>query len=66
VKIDKRGRAVGVWYQRHGKLRYARASKEIIVSAGTVESPKLLMLSGIGPKDHLKEVGVAVVIVCKT
>jgi choline dehydrogenase len=50
---------VGVWYLRHGKVKYARASKEIIVSAGAVESPKLLMLSGIGPKEHLKSVGVS-------
>jgi len=43
---------------RHGKIRFARARKEIIVSAGTIESPKLLMLSGIGPKKHLTDLKV--------
>jgi len=51
-------RAVGVWYVRHGKKLFARASKEVIVSGGSVDSPKLLLLSGIGPKNHLKSVGV--------
>ena len=58
IKLDKSGRAVGVWYVRHGVKRFARAGKEIIVSGGVVDSPKLLMLSGIGPKEHLKSVGV--------
>lgn len=58
VKLDKNNRAEGVWYRRHGKEIFARASKEVIVSAGSIDSPKLLMLSGIGPKNDLKKLGV--------
>lgn len=43
---------------RHGKKRFARASKEVIICEGSVDSPKLLMLSGIGPKAHLNSVKV--------
>lgn len=51
-------RAVGVSYRARGKNRVARARKEVIVSAGAFGSPQLLMLSGIGPADHLREVGI--------
>jgi len=53
VLIDRSKRAYGVEYKRHGSLRRAYASKEVIVSAGAINSPQLLMLSGIGPKAHL-------------
>jgi choline dehydrogenase len=62
IKLEN-NRAVGVWYVRHGKKKLARASKEIIMSAGSVDSPKLLMLSGIGPKEHLKSVGVSFLVI---
>ena len=50
--------ATSVIYSRHGVTRTVKATKEIILSAGVFDSAKLLMLSGIGPKDHLEDVGV--------
>jgi choline dehydrogenase len=55
------GRAVGVRYRdRRGREQLARAEREVVLSAGAIGSPQLLMLSGIGPADHLREVGVPV------
>ena len=54
-------KVVGVEYLRDGKIERARAAREVILSAGVIDSPKLLMLSGIGPADHLKSHGIAVV-----
>ncbi len=52
------GRAVGVELAGQGVLR---AEREVILSSGAIGSPRLLQLSGIGPADHLREVGVPVV-----
>lgn len=46
---------------QNGELRVARASREIIVSGGAVNSPQILLLSGIGPREHLEAVNVSVV-----
>ncbi len=51
-------RAMGVRYVVNGRDEVARCSREIILSGGAVNSPQLLMLSGIGPADHLQSVGV--------
>ena len=59
--VVERGRAVGVEIVENGKASVVRADREVIVSAGTIGSPKLLMLSGIGPAQHLKGKGVSVV-----
>ncbi|CAH2013123.1 unnamed protein product [Acanthoscelides obtectus] len=54
-------KAYGVEFVRNGKKYKAVARKEVIVSAGGFNSPQLLMLSGIGPKNHLQEVGIPVI-----
>jgi choline dehydrogenase-like flavoprotein len=51
-------RARGVDYTHHGMQVRALAEREVILAGGTFNSPQLLMLSGIGPADHLKSVGV--------
>jgi choline dehydrogenase len=57
------GRATGVRYRdRRGREQVARADREVILAAGAIGSPQLLMLSGIGPADHLSEVGVPVAV----
>ena len=55
------GRAIGVEYLRGGAKECARAEREVVLCAGTYGSPQLLMLSGIGPADHLRSVGIEVV-----
>ncbi len=55
------GRAVGVEYRIGGELRRAMADGEVVLAGGAINSPQLLMLSGIGPSTHLREVGVDVV-----
>jgi choline dehydrogenase len=55
------GRAVGVAYVRDGAAREARAGREVILCAGAIGSPQLLQLSGIGPEEELRRLGVPVV-----
>lgn len=54
-------RAVGVEYALGGTPRVARAASEVIVTAGAIGTPKLMMLSGVGPAGHLGEHGIEVV-----
>ncbi len=55
------GRAAGVTYRRGGREETARAEAEVILTAGAIGSPQLLMLSGIGPADDLREHGIYVI-----
>ena len=54
-------RAVGVEVLRRGRVETVRARREVILSASAINTPKLLMLSGIGPADHLRAHGIDVV-----
>jgi choline dehydrogenase len=58
IRVEK-GRAVGVEFRVGERMHFARASREVVVSAGAVQSPQLLELSGIGDKARLREVGIA-------
>jgi choline dehydrogenase-like flavoprotein len=55
-------RAVGIEYVRCGKRVQAYAGREVILAGGVFNSPQLLMLSGIGPADHLKQHGITTLI----
>ncbi len=59
--IIEDGRAVGVEVECSGKIEVIRANVEVILAASSLNSPKMLMLSGIGPADHLTEHGIDVV-----
>jgi choline dehydrogenase len=63
VVLDGERRATGVEYLTPDILTHdtARARREVILSAGAIDTPKLLMLSGIGPADHLAEFGIDVI-----
>jgi len=54
-------RAVGVAFRQDGEVRSVRARKEVILCGGAIGSPQILMLSGVGPQDHLAEFGIPVV-----
>ena len=57
--LFERQRAVGIEYVHNGRLRQVRAKKEVILSAGAIGSPQLLMLSGVGPRHHLEDLQVS-------
>ncbi|XP_075983794.1 glucose dehydrogenase [FAD, quinone]-like [Anticarsia gemmatalis] len=58
VLIDENKVAYGVKFAKHGQEKIIKASKEVILSAGALQSPQLLILSGIGDAEHLKELGI--------
>nr|XP_003705713.2 PREDICTED: glucose dehydrogenase [FAD, quinone]-like [Megachile rotundata] len=62
ILIDKkRKQAVGVQFVKYNRRITVYARKEVILCAGAIGSPQLLMLSGIGPAEHLKKLGIDVV-----
>src|SRR5690606_1077929 len=52
-------RAVGLVFRKGKSEQTVRAEREVIISAGAINTPQLLMLSGLGPADHLREHGIA-------
>ncbi len=61
VLFDGR-RAIGVRWRQGSETRSARCRGEVILAAGAIGSPQLLLLSGVGPAEHLRECGIAVVL----
>ena len=55
-------RATGIEYIKDGQTYAVHANKEVLLAAGVFNSPQILMLSGIGPEDHLREMGIDVVV----
>lgn len=58
--VIEEGRATGVEIERGGRVEVVKARREVIVSASAINSPKILMLSGVGPGAHLAEYGIEV------
>jgi choline dehydrogenase len=54
------GRCRAVVYRKNGEERSAYAQREVVLAAGTIGSAQLLMVSGVGPADHLRQVGITV------
>ncbi|XP_050523876.1 glucose dehydrogenase [FAD, quinone]-like isoform X1 [Daktulosphaira vitifoliae] len=54
-------RAYGIKFVKNGRTITVLARKEVIICGGTINTPQLLMLSGIGPADHLKEIGIPLI-----
>ena len=53
-------KVVGLDILKDGQLHHLKVNKELILSAGAIESPKILMLSGVGPSDHLEKLHIPV------
>ena len=59
--VVENGRAIGVAYRQGGETKTVRAAREVLVASGTYNSAKLMLLSGIGPAEHLREHGIEVI-----
>ncbi len=59
--VIENGVATGVEIERNGQREIVRARREVVIASSSINSPKLLMLSGIGPGDHLREHGIEVI-----
>ena len=55
------GRVTGVEYERDGQVAKARAARQVVLAAGAIGTPQIMMLSGLGPAAHLGEHGIEVV-----
>ena len=60
--IIEKGQACGVLLKQKGQFVSLKAAKEVIVSGGAINSPQILMLSGIGPEAHLAEHGIKAIV----
>ena len=60
--LVENGRAIGVAYASSGREVQVRADREVLLCGGAINSPQLLMLSGIGPADHLQDHGITVAV----
>ncbi|MCE7005344.1 GMC family oxidoreductase N-terminal domain-containing protein [Kibdelosporangium philippinense] len=60
--IIESGRAVGMEYLHEGSTKTTYVDGEVVLSGGAINSPQLLMLSGIGPAEHLRDMGIEVVV----
>jgi choline dehydrogenase len=58
--VIENGRATGVEFDQGGQLETASADQEVLVTSGAIGTPKLMMLSGVGPSAHLREHGIEV------
>lgn len=61
IKKDTK-QAYGVIFNKFGTRKTAYAEREVILSAGALASPQLLMLSGIGPRDHLENMEIELIV----
>jgi choline dehydrogenase len=59
--VIEEGRARGIEIEKGGDKQIIKATNEVVISASSINSPKLLMLSGIGPAEHLAEHGIDVI-----
>lgn len=59
--VFEAGRAVGIEVEANGRAECIRATREVVICGGAINSPQLLMLSGIGPADELRQLGIEVV-----
>jgi choline dehydrogenase-like flavoprotein len=54
-------RAIGVRFEQGGQTRELRARREVLLTAGALQTPQLLMVSGVGPGEHLREFGITTI-----
>ncbi|HEU5375313.1 MAG TPA: choline dehydrogenase [Ktedonobacteraceae bacterium] len=59
--VIENGRATGIAYIEGDKVETVRANREVLVCGGAINSPQILMLSGVGPAEHLRSVGIEVI-----